>query len=101
MSAYKDALHVDATESGDRIKLAAELLASGSGVVVLNRVLALRPNKGEVLCEVICQPSQDPVQYQAAVQSAKALLAASSLSNVAAAKKQSWLAVDDYGTGTA
>ena len=100
MSAYKNDLHIRANESGRRAQLAAELVLSGHGVVVIEDALALRPNDGELLCEVISRSSLDVASYKAVVENAKALLASSSLAAVTSSKKLSWLVVEDYGTGT-
>jgi hypothetical protein len=100
MSAYKSDLHIRANESGRRAELAAGLVSEGQGVVVIEETLALRPNGGELLCEVISRPSLDVATYRAAVENAKALLASSSLAAATSSKKLSWLVVEDYGTGT-
>ena len=76
MSVYKDALHVSSSEIGPRLQLASELLAGRGAVVVLDGLLALRPARDEILCEVISSGSLTP---QAQVQNAKRLLEASSL----------------------
>lgn len=77
MSAYKNDLHIRANESGHRAQLATALLTSGRGVVVIEDALALRPNKGELLCEVISHPASDVARYSDAIQNAKVLLASS------------------------
>ena len=100
MSAYKNDLHIRANESGRRAQLAAELISTGRGVVVIEEMLALRPNDGELLCEVISRPFSDVASYEAVVEDAKALLASSSLVAATASKRLSWLVVEDYGTGT-
>lgn len=100
MSAYKDALHISANETGGRVELAAELLSSGRGVVVLNHLLALRPVASGLVCEVMGHNGRNPHHYKAEVESAQALLANSSLASATAGKKLSWLVVEDYGMGT-
>ena len=100
MSAYKNDLHIRANESGRRAQLAAELISTGQGVVVIEETLALRPNEGELLCEVISRPCSDVTTYKAVVENARALLASSSLVAAASSKKLSWLVVEDYGMGT-
>ena len=100
MSAYKNDLHIRANESRRRAQLAAELVSTGRGVVVIEETLALRPNNGELLCEVISYRSLEVASCKAVVEDAKALLASSSVVAATSSKKLSWLVVDDYGTGT-
>ena len=97
MSAYKHALHLSSTERGPRLQLAGELLAEGREVVVLDDVLALRPESEKILCEVIAVGS---VAHQAQVESAKRLLNASTLGSFVDSQRCRWLVVEDYGTGT-
>jgi hypothetical protein len=98
MSAYKDALHLSSTELGPRLELASELLAGHRAVVLLDGLLALRPEGDEILCEVISSGSLTP---QAQVQNAKQLLEASTLGGNVTRKKCRWLVVEGYGTGIA
>jgi len=103
MSAYKDALHLDAKWADDRVRLAADLLRTGQGVVVLDRRVALRPLDGRILCEVIdpwFNGEHSPAKYQAMVDAGKSLLAASPLASVVPADRRDWVVVSDYGTGT-
>ena len=93
-------MHVSATEVGQRAQLASELLRSGEEVVVLDNVLALRAERGGILCEVIVSPGSNPSSYPSAVASAQALLSNSTLSNTILGKRLTWLVVDDYGMGT-
>jgi hypothetical protein len=78
--------------------LAAEILAEGRAVVVLDGCLALRADSGRILCEVI---SSESVAPQVQVQTAKRLLQASTLGPLVDIKRCQWLLVEDYGTGTA
>jgi hypothetical protein len=98
MSAYKDALHITVRESAARVALASELLASGTGVVVLDNLLALRPEAGRIICEVIANGIASS-KYAAAVEAAQALLKRSTLFKSVAGKALTWLVVDDYGMG--
>jgi hypothetical protein len=98
MSAYKAALHIKSDESGGRLVLAQELLATGQGVVVLDGVVALRPSGSELLCEVIADGSE--TDFGSVVASARELLATSTLGRSATQRNLQWLVVDDYGTGT-
>jgi hypothetical protein len=97
MSAYKDALHISVKEAGQRLQLAIDLLLSGEGVVVIDNLLALRPHKGQILCEVISQGTTPP---QDQIKNAKAFLQESSISEYLPCNKLQWLVVEDYGTGT-
>ena len=98
MSAYKDALHIKSDESGGRLALAQELLATGQGVVVLAGEVALRPSGRELLCEVIADGSE--TDFASEVASARELLARSTLGLSVATRNLQWFVVDDYGTGT-
>ena len=97
MSAYRDALHISSAENGARLQLAIELLASHGSVVVLDELLALRPDRDTILCEVIASGNLAP---QAQVQNAKRLLESSPLGSSIRGKRCNWLVVEDYGTGT-
>jgi hypothetical protein len=97
MSAYKDALHLTSAEQGPRLALAAEILAEGSGVVVLDGVLALRPASDKIQCEVISSGTTPP---HAQVEAAKRLLLVATLGCLVDSHKCDWLLVDEYGTGT-
>jgi len=97
MSAYKDALHISSAERGARLQLAVTLLAGQGPVVVLDDLLALRPDRDAILCEVIASGSLAP---QAQVQNAKRLLQFSTLGGSIEGRQCHWLLVEDYGTGT-
>jgi hypothetical protein len=97
MSAYKDALHLTSADQGPRLALAAEILAEGSGVVVLDGVLALRYASDKIQCEVISSGATPP---DIQVEAAKRLLQMATLRRVVDSDKCEWLLVDDYGTGT-
>jgi len=102
MSAYKDALTIDTGASHQRLALAADLLARGTGVVVLEGTLALRPAGHELLCEVI-----DPMpsarrcanEYEVLVENARRFLEASKLGALLPNQPRRWLVVDDFGMG--
>jgi hypothetical protein len=53
MSAYRDALSINADSSDERLELAAQILAAGTGVVMVNDTVALRPTSTGLLCEVV------------------------------------------------
>jgi hypothetical protein len=53
MSAYKDALTIDAQSSEQRLALAADVPDRCEGVVMLDGVVALRPTPDAILCEVL------------------------------------------------
>ena len=97
MSAYKDALRVSSAEQGPRLKLAAELLAGGSSVVLVDGTLALRPHSDGIICEVI---SCGAIAPEIQAQRAKQRLEASTLRSALDTEKCQWLVVEDYGTGT-
>jgi hypothetical protein len=98
MSAYRDAFHISSAEQGARLRLAAQILAEGAVVVVLDHALALRPvSEQTILCEVISAGSTAP---QNQVEKAKHLLEVSTLSGFVDTGRCKWLVVKDYGEGT-
>jgi hypothetical protein len=102
MSAYKNALHVNADDHGQRMRLAEELLNRGE-TVVLDEELALRPVSDGLLCEVIASSGTDRKDLERvnrAIKRGKALLRSSQLGELVAGRKLTWLVVDDYGMGT-
>lgn len=103
MSAYKDALAIESGASEQRLALAAEILASGAGVVLLEDIVALRPSRYELLCEVIdTMPTAHRCanEYEVLVENARRALEASKLAALLPDLPRSWLVVEDYGTGT-
>jgi len=103
MSAYRDALRLDAGSSLERVNLAKELLKNGRGVVVLSDRLALRPAGSTILCEVIdcfVDSTRSPSEYRQMVEDAKLLLAGSPLAAEVLGHSVEWLVVADYGNGT-
>jgi len=98
MGAYKDALHVTAEEVGARAALAMDVLANRRGVVVLDGVLALRPESNHIACEVIASRSTSG-QYRLAIEEAQSLLKRSTISNAVSGIKLVWVVVEDYGMG--
>jgi hypothetical protein len=103
MSAYKDAVTIETDTSGPRLALAAEVLTSGAGVVLLEGLVALRHAGRELLCEVV-----DPMpsahrcayEYEVLVENARHALEASRLNPLLPNLPRTWLVVADYGTGT-
>ena len=103
MSAYRDALSIDADSSDQRLELAAELLAKGTGVVMFNDTVALRATPTCLLCEVV-----DPApssrrcgnEFEVLAENARRMLDASRLRKHLPNIPRKWLVVDDYGTGT-
>ena len=102
MSAYRDALSIDADSSTQRLDLAAEVLATGAGVVMLNNTVALRPTPTCLLCEVV-----DPApssrrcenEFEVLVENAQRMLDSSRLRERLPNIPRKWLVVEDYGTG--
>jgi hypothetical protein len=101
MSAYRDALSIDAESSDQRLELAAKILATGAGVVMFNDTVALRPTPTCLLCEVV-----DPApssrrcenEFEVLAENAQRMLDSSRLRLPNIPRK--WLVVADYGTGT-
>jgi hypothetical protein len=103
MSAYKDAVAVDASSSDQRWALAADLLVSGTEVVVLEGLVALRTTPTHLYCEVIDpMPSarRCAAEYEVLVENARRALEASRLRGLRPDLPRRWLVVEDYGTGT-
>jgi hypothetical protein len=103
MSDYEDALVVDEGSSEQRLSRAAQALERCDRIVMLRRVVALRPTAAEVLCEVI-----DPMptahrcseEFKVLVENAARDLARSRLASRLPARPLRWLVVDDHGDGT-
>lgn len=103
MSAYRNALAVSAAASDERLTLAAEMLASGRGVVMLEAVVAVRSAGSHIRCEVV-----DPMpaarrcenEFEVLVENAQRMLESSTLGKVLPDLPREWLVVEDNGTGT-
>jgi hypothetical protein len=102
MSARERAFAIEAGASDQRLALAAEVLASGSGVVVLDGVVALRLTNQWLVCEVA-----DPTpsahrcenEYEVLIENARRALEASKLRALLPHLPRKWLVVNDFGTG--
>lgn len=102
MSAYRDALVVDQASSDARVALAAKMLSSSEGVVLLEGLVALRPDTDAILCEVLDpMPSSHRCaeEFGVLIENAKRALEASKLGDRLPDKPLRWIVVDDYGTG--
>jgi len=103
MTAYRDAFCIDANSPDERLELAAEILAAGSGVVMFDETVALRPTPACLLCEVV-----DPAptsrrcenEYEVLVENAQRMLDSSRLRKRLPDIPRKWLVVEDHGTGT-
>ena len=103
MSAYQNALAIEPGAAGQRLALAAEILASGAGIVLLEGVVALRCVGRALFCEVVDpMPSarRCALEYEVLVENARRTLEASKLDAFLPALPRTWLVVADYGTGT-
>jgi hypothetical protein len=104
VSAYRDALAVDADSPAERFALAAEILTSGSGVVILDQTLALRRTSTCISCEVV-----DPApsarrcenEFEVLVENARLLLGASKVAELLPDLPRRWSVVADDGSNTA
>src|SRR5690242_221978 len=100
MSAYRDALAIDADSSNERLEQAAEILATGASVVMLNNTVALRPTPTCLLCEVV-----DPTpasrrcenEFEVLVENGQRMLESSRLRKHLPRIRRQWLVVEDYG----
>ena len=102
MSAYRDTIAIDACASDERLAAAAAVLASGTGVVLLDQHVALRPAQGHIRCEVV-----DPTpsarrceqEYEVLLENARRALEASALRDLMPRLPLQWVVVEDQGTG--
>ena len=102
MSAYRDAIAIDACASGERLAAAAAALASGTGVVLLDKQVAMRPAHGHIRCEVV-----DPMpsarrceqEFEVLLENARRALQASAFRDLMPRLPLQWLVVEDQGTG--
>lgn len=100
---YKNALTVDETSPEARLSLAAEILERCKGVVILNNRLALRPEAGRILCEVIdLAPSSHRCaeEFAVLVENAQRALASSKLKSKLPKRPMEWLVVENCGADT-
>jgi hypothetical protein len=103
MPAYRDALVIDADSPAERLSLAAQLLRDREGVVLLDGVIALRPTRRELICEVVdLEPSAHrcAFEYEVLVENARRALEASRLHDLLPELPRAWLVVEDTGAGT-
>lgn len=103
MSAYRDALSIGLDASRDRVELAAEILAAGTGVVLLENHVALRPSRTALICEVIDPAPLEhrcAMEYEVLLENARRTLEASPLWRRLPQMPQEWMVVEDYGSGT-
>lgn len=103
MSAYKDALLIDAAASDQRLQLAAQRLDRCEGVVLLDGGLALRPLGNEIACEIIDpHPGERRCEeeYKVMLENAQRALERSRLGGLLPRRRLRWLVVEDHGTGT-
>lgn len=103
MSAYRDALSIDANASEQRLGLAEEVLASGAGVVLFEDAIALRPTPACLLCEVVDpEPGSRRCEneWEVLVENAQRMLESSRLWAYLPDLPRRWSVVGDYGTGT-
>lgn len=102
MSAYRDALLIDASASEERLRRAGALLAGCGGLVLLDGVTALRPGPRAIRCEVI-----DPTphghrcaeEFKVLIENAARELARSALARHLPRRPLRWSVVEDAGTG--
>lgn len=101
MPAFKGAFTIDPDASQERLTLAAEILTKGSGVVMLEELVALRRSGTTLCCEVI---DPDPMarrcvhEFEVLVENAQRTLNSSGLQQHLPALPQKWSVVEDNGT---
>jgi hypothetical protein len=102
MSTHKGAVAVELADSDDRLAFAAQALADGQSVVLLEGMLILRPAPGELRCEVV-----DPApsarrcanEYEVLVENAQRALEASTLAPLLPNLRRTWFVVGDNASG--
>lgn len=102
-SAYGDALVIDADSTADQLTRAAGILASGGGMVMLEGIVALRPTRTHLYCEVV-----DPTasarrcerEFEVLVENAQRTLHSSRLKDDLPDLPRRWRVVEDRGTDT-
>lgn len=100
---YKSAVAVDESSSEARLSLAAQILERRKGVVILNDMLALRPEANRILCEVIdSAPSSHRCaeEFAVMVENAQRALLSSRLYSKLPNRMMEWLVVESCDTGT-
>lgn len=101
-SLFKDALYIDADASSERLAQAVDMLATGNGVVVFERLVALTRERECLKCEVI-----DPDgfmrrcahEYEVLVENSRRALDRSELRRLLPDWPQRWSVVEDRTTG--
>ena len=100
MSTDINGLHISSCDSVERVDLARDILTIGTGVVAIDGAIALRPEQGKVICEVISCPSNSHFDSKNIQVLAEALISQSGLAHVLRGAEVSWVLVEDYGSGT-
>lgn len=104
MSAYQNALAIDAGSSDQRLALAADILAGNEGIVLLEGLIALRSMCTHLSCEVL-DPSpasrRCANEYEVLVENAQRVLQASKFRQFLPGLPCRWTVVEESGTGTA
>ncbi|MDE2347749.1 MAG: hypothetical protein KGL92_04515 [Gammaproteobacteria bacterium] len=102
MSAYRDALVIDAASSAERLRLAGARLERCEGLVMLDGVAVLRPRPGAISCEVIDRSPDGhrcAEEFKVLVENAARDLARSALAGHLPRRPLRWSVVEDAGTG--
>lgn len=103
MSTYRDAISIDANSTNERLELAAEILATGAGVVMFDGTVVLRPTPTCLLCEVVdSSPTSRRCEneFEVLVENAQRMLDSSRFRKHLPDTPRQWLVVEDCGTGT-
>jgi hypothetical protein len=103
MSAYRNALSIDADSSDRRVEQAAEMLAARAGVVMFHDTIALRATPTCLMCEVV-----DPTpasrrcdnEFEVLVENAQRMLESSKLGTRLPDIPRKWVVVEDCGADT-
>lgn len=103
MSTYEHALVIDPDCSDERLAQAVEMLATGTGVVLVGGSVALRLGPGCLMCEVL-DPAPDTRrcenEYEVLVENAQRMLDASRLRQHLPPVPYRWRVVEDRGADT-
>jgi hypothetical protein len=103
MSAFRNALAINACAPAALAATASRVVANGTGTVLFEGIVALRLGAGEIVCAVIDlerSVHRCATEYEVLVENARRALEASTLNALLPRLPRRWLVVEDCGSGT-